>query len=207
MWIITHKIKYAIVNFGHFLFKPFKNKQGFAEKLYKYFYQKKIFWDDILLWRRIKAKELGVKVGENCWFYSLNIHSEPYLVEIGDNVIVSGGVDFVTHDGSYRLFMGRECGCLYGKIKIGNNCFIGLNSIITMGTIIGDNCIVGAGSVVRGNIPANSVVMGNPAKVVFKTEMAKKMVINSKGVVEHSWESEKHRKEKIIEHFFRNEQV
>ncbi len=45
---------------------------------------------------------------------------------------------------------------------------------------MGKNCIIGAGSVVRGNIPDNSVVMGNPAKVIMSTELMEKLVVNNK---------------------------
>jgi acetyltransferase-like isoleucine patch superfamily enzyme len=49
------------------------------------------------------------------------------------------------------------------SIKIGNNVWIGSNSVILPGTKIGDNCIIGAGSVVRGQIPNNQIWIGSPA--------------------------------------------
>ncbi len=48
--------------------------------------------------------------------------------------------------------------------------FIGINAIILMGTKIADNCIVGAGAVLSGNYPSNSVIVGNPAKVICSIE-------------------------------------
>ena len=54
----------------------------------------------------------------------------------------------------------------FGKIKIGDNVFIGMNSLILPGTTIGNNVIIGAGSVVRGKIPDNSIYSGNPAVFV-----------------------------------------
>lgn len=56
-------------------------------------------------------------------------------------------------------------------ITIGNNVWIGGNVTILPGVSIGDNCTIGAGSVVTHNIPANSIVVGNPAKVI-KTILA-----------------------------------
>ena len=53
-------------------------------------------------------------------------------------------------------------------VYIGNNVFIGMGATILMGADIGDNCIIGAGSVVKGTIPPNSVVAGNPARVICK---------------------------------------
>lgn len=51
-------------------------------------------------------------------------------------------------------------------VKIGNNVFIGVDSIILKGTIIGDNSVIGAGSVVSGIIPSNVIAAGNPCKVI-----------------------------------------
>jgi maltose O-acetyltransferase len=53
-----------------------------------------------------------------------------------------------------------------GKIKIGNNCFIGARAFIMPGVIIGHNSIVGAGSIVSKSVPPNVVVAGNPARVI-----------------------------------------
>ena len=59
---------------------------------------------------------------------------------------------------------------LIKEIKIGNDCFIGIRSIILPGTTIGDRTIVGAGAVVKGNIPAGVIVAGNPAKIIGTVE-------------------------------------
>jgi len=65
-----------------------------------------------------------------------------------------------------KAVYGDICGSS-GKVVIGDNCFIGMNSIILKGTKIGNNCIVGAGSVLTGKeYPDNSVIVGNPAKVI-----------------------------------------
>lgn len=57
-----------------------------------------------------------------------------------------------------------------GVTHIGDNCFVGMDSVILMGTYIGNNTIIGAGSVVRGKIPDNSVIAGNPARVICSLE-------------------------------------
>lgn len=51
-------------------------------------------------------------------------------------------------------------------VSIGDDCFIGANSIILKGTVLGKNVIVGAGSVVHGTFPDNVVIVGNPAKII-----------------------------------------
>jgi len=174
---------------------------NFIKRLNKSIYMGDLYRKDPVKWRNAKAAEMGVKIGKKCKFYSLEFYSEPYLIEIGDNVIVSGDVKFLTHDGSFYLFKKRDAGCVYGKIKIGDNCFIGMNAIICPNTQIGNNCIIGAGTVVRGDIPDNSVVMGNPCKVIYKTTMIKRLLLSSQGWVKHQWGDEELRKKLILEHF------
>lgn len=92
----------------------------------------------------------------------------PYLLTIGKNVQITRGVIMLTHDYSWSVIKGRfgeVCGGQF-PLTIGDNVFIGMNSVILGGTIIGDDCIIGAGSVVKGRIPSGSVAVGNPARVI-----------------------------------------
>ena len=143
--------------------------------------------EDPPLWRVLKARQMGVKVGDRCRFYSCNFFSEPYLVEIGNDVIISGDVNFVTHDGSIYLLKDEIPNLLglYGKIKIGNNCFIGMGAIILPNVEIGNNCIIGAGAVVTRSFPDNSVIMGNPAQKALTMSMYTKIRKNSPDTIRH----------------------
>jgi len=120
------------------------------------------------------AKKEGVIFGENCHFGSKNFGSEPYLIEIGDNFKTSSGVSYITHDGSVHVLRNKYKELdkidLFGKIKIGNNVFIGLNCIILPSTVIEDNVIIGAGSVVRGHLKANSIYAGVPVMYICSIE-------------------------------------
>lgn len=119
-------------------------------------------------------KNKGLKVGNNCCFVSPgpNFGSEPYLIEIGDNTTVSFDVAFVTHDAGTRVLRNlaknekEKQTVIYGKIRVGKNCFIGCRSTILPGVKIGDNTIIGAGSIVNRDIPANSVAAGVPCRVI-----------------------------------------
>ena len=115
------------------------------------------------------ARFLGVKVGSGCRIYIRKWGSEPFLIEIGDKVTITSGVRLITHDGSTWLFSDKEGERYqkYSKVVIGNNVFIGINSIVMPGVKIGNNVVVGAGSVVTKEVPDNSVVAGNPAKFVI----------------------------------------
>ena len=83
--------------------------------------------------------------------------TNPKGIHIGDYTAVTKGAIVLAHD-----FVNREWRDTY----IGKNCFLGYNCIVMPGITIGDNCIVAANSLVGRNVLANSVVMGNPAKVV-----------------------------------------
>jgi maltose O-acetyltransferase len=114
----------------------------------------------------------GVKIGDNCKFFDPDSNvidvQKPYLLEIGNSCKITHGVIIETHDFSYsvlRIAYG-DLLCKNGAVKIGNNVFIGMNSIILPGVTIGDNCVIGAGSVVTKNIPDNTVWGGNPAKQI-----------------------------------------
>lgn len=126
----------------------------------------------------------GVKIGKNCLVHTVSFSTEPYLVEIGDEARITSGTMFITHDGGVHSFQGELGGGIFGKIVLGNNVFIGSNCIILYNTTIGNNCIIGAGSVVRGHFPDDSVIMGNPAKVIMKRSMQKLLYKQSPGLVE-----------------------
>ena len=144
----------------------------------------------------------GVKIGDGCLIYSRFFDSEPYLIKIGNHVAVASGVRFITHDGGVWVYRNKnpEIDC-FGRIIIGDNCFIGLDSIILPNSIIGNNCIIGAGSVVRGTIPDNSVVMGNPAKVVMKGSFLENMYSYNKNTLQLKKYSNRQKKKILIKHF------
>ncbi len=135
------------------------------------------------------ARDRGVKIGRNCRIVGgVTFNSEPYLVELGDNVLVAGEVKFITHDGGIQIFSDTQKDLLgnFGRIKIGNNCFIGMRAMILPNVEIGDNCIVAAGAVVMDSFPDDCVIMGNPAKVIYKTSLYKTFKLNGMGTVRDS---------------------
>ena len=149
---------------------------------------------------RLRAR--GVRVGADCRIYSMDFSTEPYLVTLGDGVGVSGGVKFITHDGAARQRKaGRPNIQLLGPIVVGANTFIGENAIILPGTTIGQDCIIGAGAVVRGKIPDNSLVAGNPAKVVGRASLFLDRLEQSANVLDTFSLGEPQRRAAIVAHF------
>ena len=118
------------------------------------------------------ARSLGVKMGEGTKIFenvSSTFGSEPWLIELGDFVEISAGVRFITHDGAVWVVRNKECKKdidVFGKITVGDNCFIGINAVILPGVTIGNNCIIATCAVVAKDVPDNSVVGGVPAKII-----------------------------------------
>lgn len=115
----------------------------------------------------LRARLSGVKMGRQnqiaCEFW---IAAEPYLISVGSRCQITKNVKFFTHGGSNvvrDLDSSFDC---FGKVKIGNNVYIGNNTLVMPGVTVGDNVLIAAGSVVTKSIPSNSVVGGNPAKVI-----------------------------------------
>lgn len=108
----------------------------------------------------------GMKIGDGCNICCNIMTTEPYFISLGNNVTISGEVMFVTHDNSASKIIPEKPN-LYGRIKIGDNCFIGARSLIMYGVELANNIIVAAGSVVCNSFYNEGVIIGgNPAKVI-----------------------------------------
>jgi acetyltransferase-like isoleucine patch superfamily enzyme len=118
----------------------------------------------------IKKHNIFKEMGENVFFQPRFIPSDPKLIKIHNNVIITSNVTFVTHDvfdlGINYMYPDKKVPTLMKPIEIMDNVFIGCNSTILGGVTIGNNVVVAAGSVVTKDVPPNSVVAGNPAKVI-----------------------------------------
>lgn len=120
------------------------------------------------------ARSIGVRVGKNTRMLGIGLDtfgSEPYLVRLGSKVEITSGVKFITHDGGvWSLRDNNPTVDVIAPITVGDNVFIGINSIILPGISIGDNCVIGAGSVVSRDIPPGTVAAGVPAKPLKTVE-------------------------------------
>ena len=118
-------------------------------------------------------RHLGVRIGEGCDLLNgiKDFGTEPWLIELGHRVTLAHGVVLLTHDGASRLFRqaipgSSRWGNRFGTIQIGDNVFVGINTIILPGVTIGANSIIGAGSVVTKDVPPQTVAAGVPARPI-----------------------------------------
>ncbi len=121
-------------------------------------------------------RSLGVRIGERTVFFDprscLVDVTRPWLVEIGDDVQITRGLTLLTHGYDWSVMKGMHGHVLgsSGKVTIGNNVFIGMNTTILKGVTIGNNVVIGAGSLVNKDIPDNCVAAGNPIRVIMSIE-------------------------------------
>ena len=116
-----------------------------------------------------RTNEARIKIGDDVGMSGITIYARD-SISIGSHCRIGANTkifdnDFHPVDPEMRLRSSNQ-NMSVKPVEIGENVFIGCNSIILKGTKIGDNTTVGAGSVVSGEIPANCVVAGNPAKVI-----------------------------------------
>ena len=114
------------------------------------------------------AKKIGVNFkGEVHLYGRIGWSTEPWIITIGNNVHITDGVKFITHDGGTLLFRKYVPDLEITKpITVGDDVYIGNNVIILPGVTIGDKVVIGAGAVVSRDIPSNSVAVGVPARVI-----------------------------------------
>lgn len=109
----------------------------------------------------------NIHSGENVYFNVNCVVLDTMKIQIGDNVFFGPGVHIYT--ASHPLDAVERRTIEFSKpVTIGNDCWIGGNSIICPGVSIGNGVTIGAGSVVTKNIPDYSLAVGNPAKVIRK---------------------------------------
>jgi acetyltransferase-like isoleucine patch superfamily enzyme len=95
----------------------------------------------------------GARIAFRCYIDLTN----PRGLHIGDGTLVEEGAVVLAHDPSCHS---------HSQTHIGRNCFIGMRAIIMPGVTVGDHSIVLPGSLVKTNVPAGSMVVGAPARVV-----------------------------------------
>ena len=107
----------------------------------------------------------GMKIGEGCSIQPGVVfdYSHCNLITIVNHVTIAPQAYLLAHDASTKRKLGYT---KIGIINIKDNVFIGARALILPGVTIGENSIVGAGAVVSRDVPKNSIVVGNPARII-----------------------------------------
>lgn len=140
-------------------------------------------------------RHLGAKVGNNCLISTKNFGTEPYLIEIGNNVQITHGVSIHCHGGGNFMRKTIPDFDVFGKVRICDWVYIGAYSQIMPGVTIGEGAIVAAGSVVTKSVPPFTIVGGNPAKIIGNTE---DYIERNAGYNVHTKGMDKDKKKKIL---------
>lgn len=126
--------------------------------------------------RILYLKSKGIKIGHSTFISPkayIDAHKGAKVI-IGENCYITRNVIILNHTDTKRggplgIWESKGGKRLYGDVIIGNNVFIGVNSVVMPGVKIGDNVIVGALSLVNKDIPEGKIVTGIPAKIVGNT--------------------------------------
>ena len=122
--------------------------------------------------RPMLARKLGATVGKDVFIgdyvrFDLN-HSDLIIIE--DGVHIAGDVRLLTHKKDLSQYKQGDIYGMqpykYGKIHLCKNCAIGTGCLVMPGVTVGEGAIVGAGSLITKDIPAWTIALGSPAKVV-----------------------------------------
>jgi len=118
------------------------------------------------------APDARIEIGEGCFLNRNTMLAALERIEIGSHTMLANGC-FVG-DSSHR-FEDPEVPITHqgfaskGPVRIGSNCWLGVNVVVTSGVTIGERCVIGANSVVTGDLPDGTIAAGAPAKPIGTT--------------------------------------
>jgi acetyltransferase-like isoleucine patch superfamily enzyme len=118
-----------------------------------------------------------VNIGKSTWVGPFTVlDGSGGKLSIGDYCSISAGVQIYTHNTVKWALSGGKAKYEKAGTSVGNNCYLGPYSIVTMGVHIGANCLIGTHALVNKSVPKNSIVFGVPGRIVGKVKVKKSLV-------------------------------
>jgi acetyltransferase-like isoleucine patch superfamily enzyme len=153
-------------------------------------YNRVVSLGDLFIDRTEKARFLGfgegttiydsslvigdVKVGRNTWIGPFTILDGSGGLEVGDNCSIASGVQIYSHETISWALSGGKMDYTKSKTVIGNCCYIGPHTVVSMGVKIGNHCLIGANSVVNTDLDDYSIAAGCPCKIIGQVKIGEK---------------------------------
>ena len=164
------------------LFLQLMKMHSCLDQGFKHNHNRTLSFNDTLVDRWEKAEKLGfgkgssiydstlvigeVSVGDKCWIGPFTVIDGSGGLSVGNHCTISTGVQIYTHDNVMQTLSSNKVGIERESVNIGNNVYIGPNVVISKGVSIGDFCVIGANSFVNKTVDSNSIVAGQPSKLI-----------------------------------------
>lgn len=151
-------------------------------------WQRDLPFDELVFDRWERARSLGfgegtsiyhnsyvygeVTVGRNTWIGPYTLLDGTGGLSIGDNCSISTGVQIYSHDTVRWALSGGTAEYEHAAVSIGSCCYIGSQSVLTMGVTVGDHCLVGACSFVNRDLPPYTIAVGIPCRPIGRVDVS-----------------------------------
>jgi acetyltransferase-like isoleucine patch superfamily enzyme len=112
-----------------------------------------------------------VKVGKRTWVGPFVVLDGSGGLSIGSNCSISAGTQVYSHDSVQWAVSGGSAPYEHAPTFIGDNCYIGPNTIVAKGVRIGNGCVIGANSLVLVDVPDGCIAFGSPCRVVERARV------------------------------------
>jgi len=169
------------------LYEEFKNLHTILDKAFLEQYSRSLPLADTLMDRWERAQKLGFgdgtniydssivlgnpKVGTDCWIGPNTILDGSGGLEIGDYCTISAGVEIYSHDNVKQTLSSGKYPIERSAVRIKNNVYLAPKAVIGKGVEIGEFSVIGAFSFVNKSVPAYSIAVGQPAKVIGRVRV------------------------------------
>ena len=149
-----------------------------------------------------RLRDRGVRIGEGCVIYTDFFSTEPYLVTLGDRVAISGGTKFITHDGSVWLLRAERPACQASVRSPSATTSTSARTASSCPTARSARAASWARArSCAGQIPDNSLVIGNPAKVVGQASLFLELLREGKKTIDTLTLDLEERRRLLLRHF------